>query len=1305
MKRFVLAVILCLGTLGMWAVPAKRITMEVKQPDGSVLTLTQGGDEYFSYLMTEDGVMVKRINDAYYYLSVVNGEVQPLSYLAHEKSMRSVEEERIVEMLPSSAEIFEVALREGARARRQRAAKAQKTAEVPSVGEVSVPVLLVQYTDVKFSSSDPKTTFEGHINGDDYKDEGGYGSVKEYFEDQSEGKFVPKFDVFGPITLGNKMEHYGGNDVNGEDKNARAMISEACKIANSQENIDFSRYDNDGDGYVDIVYVIYAGYGEASNINVLENTIWPHQWNLETGLDLDGVKVSKYACNNELNGYQGSTIDGIGTFCHEFSHCLGLPDFYPTNNTNAFGMESWSLMHYGNYSNNGRTPCGYTGYEKEFLGWKELVVLDAPTDVTLLPTNEGGVSYKIVNDANPDEYYVVENRKRTKWDQFLPAEGMLVIHVDYKASEWQNNFVNNYPEHQRMTIIPADNKLTKESQSGDTYPGTTGNTELTSTSKPAATVYMGDYMGKDITDISMNDGVVTFSFMKGALPVPVQHEATEVTSSGFTMSWDPAPGVQEYEVQLAILEENPYMLDEDFNNVTKGNTDIGSLLDTYTNNRGWMGMNIFGLDGAIRMGKPNEEGALMYPHLECDSSVFTVLFTIKKSEPADNDAYMIMAVGDEAWGNGLYGFGIPVDNDDWTTYFVVMDTIGQDSYFYLDTRDNDKTAGKECLRVDIDDIYLLAGDYTDEFTGGGDNAPRKLPMPTPGRSKVQATNIARMAKASAQRTGDENQEDSVATEKRYYATTIHKAITTDLTYRFDNLDGGRYRSLVRSVNDSVYSRISNAVEVEIVDSMLPKAEVALDVTIHNDSVTFIVEDSTLTIFYTLDGTVPTGYGLRYEAPFELTEKATIRVMGRKEGHRRSDLYKYDNWFEQDGATYRIGSTVTPVAYVSEAMEGNDAKAYAGHVVVGNEVIYDSLVYTVKGIEDYAFRNAVAMRTLTVCSDSLQFVGEGLFLGCKNLNAVVWDTDQPLTDVAFDAAGYNNLLVYLFDGMTFDHPLLASHGMTVVQDGACDTLVLSSQYPFYAPLPFTANHITYSRNFAQSTGFNTSAGWETITLPFDVQRFEHKVKGAIAPFGVEAAHNFWLAQPTEAGFAPATTLRANLPYIIAMPNNKEYGDFSMSGQVTFSADNATVHATDALDTLATGQYMLVPTYDKVEANKSIYALNVGVKHDKEAPGSVFAPGKYTVNPFSAYVLPAQGIQKAPYFRVQMQDDVEEPMNDISVMVEGGIVYVILPEARPITVYDLTGRRVAVVAGQEGVNVIPNLHAGFYMVEKTKVYVKR
>ena len=1314
MKRCLIALMLVACTLGLWAVPAKRITHMVKQPDGTLLTLTQGGDEFFHYLITDDGVAVKKQGVGYYYATIADGRVVASHQLAHSRDTRTAVEARFVANMPSIQDMREVALQSAVAPSRTRAAKApHRAAEVPVHGEVHVPVLLIQYSDVKFASADPAATFELHVNGDDYKDEGGYGSVKEYFEDQSEGKFMPKFEILGPVTLNNKMEYYGGNDENGSDRRPIEMIREACKLANA--SADFSKFDNNGDGYVDIVYAIYAGYGEASNVSTLENTIWPHQWYLDTPLSLDGVQISKYACNNELDGDSGSQIDGIGTFCHEFSHCLGLPDFYPANGTNGFGMNAWSIMDYGCYNDGGHTPCGYTGHELDFLGWKELVLLDAPTDVSLQPMSEGGVAYKIVNDANPNEYYVVENHKRTRWDEHVPAEGMLVIHVDYLESAWQNNSVNNAPSHQRMTIIPADNKRAAASLAGDTYPGSSGNTSLTAVSTPAAECFVGDYMGKDITDISIQDGIVTFSFMKGALLVPEQQAVSDVTESGFTMNWKQVPGIKEYEVQLDLLEENPFVLDEDFDKVKKGTSDIGPTMDKYTNQQGWNGKGIFGLDEAIRIGSASSEGYLFSPRLECDSSRVTLLFAIKQSETSDKDPFVVLAVGDETWGNSLYGYSITVTDKEWTSYFLVLDSIGPRPFLYLDTRKNPENP-KAATRVDFDEIYVLDGDRSAELLGEDEEsdstsqAPRRvMPVKAAQRVRSMATwQTSRMPANSYRQVDEENtaeQQNDTLKKKRYYATTIHTARTSALDYRFENLDGGLYRASLRSVRDSVYSRYSNTQDVEIVDSLLPQA-ISPRIYMNADSVYVEVDDSSAVLYYTLDGTMPTAYAQRYTGPFELKDKAEVNVIARKPAHRRSDVEGFRNWFVADGATYRIESTVNPQASVSEFRNGNTASGYVGYFVVGDSVIADSTAYLLTGIDKGAFRNATALRSIQVEGTALRSVGDSLFHGCTALNAVVWDIDLPLQASMFDQKSYHNLLVYLPGAMDFSHPLVGEHAMTLVRDGACDTLLLAYQYPFYAPRTFTASHVSYSRLFTQTTGMGSSAGWETMALPFDVQRVEHAIKGELAPFGADASsHHFWLSEWSDNGFVPATSIQANTPYLLSMPNNSEYGDYSLNGAVTFSADNAVIDSSDALVVPANAQYRFVPSYAMVEANDSVYALNTGVRYGEYVAGSVFVPDNYAVNPFSAYLLPQENAHRAPMYRIQPQDDVEEAVEHLEVRAEDGIVYITAPEPCAVVIYDMSGRQVRTVQCATGVNEVLHLSTGIYLIEKNKVYVQR
>lgn len=1311
MKKIVLTLTLCIWVLSLWAVPAKRITITIQQPDGTELTLTQCGDEHLHYFLTDDNVMVLRSADAFYYAKADNGRLMPSEHLAHHSDNRTAEEQALVESLAAST-MTDHAVEQRVAARRAR--QMRKSNTVPTQGEVHVPVLLLQYSDVKFSFSDAADIFDDQFNADNYKATGGYGSVKEYFEDQSGGKFIPKFDIIGPVTLSQKMEYYGGNDEEGNDKRPREMVSEACKLANAEA--DFSKYDNNGDGYVDFLYVIYAGYGEASNISKLESTIWPHAWYIDP-LKLDGVNISRYACSNELNGDQGAEQCGIGTVCHEFSHCLGLPDFYPTNGTSGFGLQTWSLMHSGNYNNNSHTPCGYTAYEKEYLGWIEMEELNEEANVTLRPLSEGGKAYKIVNDANPDEFYVVENRKLSQWDEFIPAGGMLVMHIDYMASAWENNSPNNDPNHQRVTIIPADNKLTEVTLSGDTYPGSSGNTELTSTSTPPARVYIGDYMQKDITNITDNEGVITFSFMEGALPAPRTLEVTDTFQQGFTVAWKQAQGISEYEVQLDLLEENPFILDEDFSKVKKGQSDIGTSLDRYTNQRGWRGKNIYGLDGAIRMGSSTSNGGLMSPYLDCDSTCLTIIYTIRKSDPSDEDPFVIMAVGDDEWGNSLYGYGITVDDTEWGTYFLVMDTIGKSSYLYFDTRDDTETPVKESPRVDIDDIYVLAGDRSKELLGedepsdstAQDSAQKVLPIRV--ASKVQKWTMGTMAKSMAYRADTTDNTDSIETDsvvpetkKRYYVTPIHTARTTDLTYTFENLDGGRYRASVRSVKDSLLSRYSNYQEVEIVDSMLPPT-ITPEIYIDNDSVFIQVDDSTAIIYYSLDGTTPTAYATRYDAPFGLKEKASIVAIARKEEHRRSEYKVFDNWFTADGFTYRAQSTVDSLYCITEAYGGNTSKSYAGHITIGNTVQHDTTTITLTGIDSHAFRNATALRSITIEGTGWQHIGDSLFHGCKNLNAVTWEVESPLTPSNFDNSSYNNLLLYLPSSMAFEHPLVRSHRMTVVKDGACDTLLLDKAYPFYAPQAFTAAHASYSRFFTQSTGYGESAGWETIVLPFDVEQVTHVSKGDIAPFGIDANHNFWLAELSETGFTPSTALRANTPYIISMPNNTVYGDNSISGQVTFAADNTVIHATDALSTPEGDGFLFVPTFDQVTANDSVYALNIGKRHGSYAAGCIFAPSMFDTAPFSAYISPASTIQGAPIYRIQMQPDVEEAAPEFSIVAADGVVYLTLPEARTITVYDITGRQVCTVACHAGTNTVGHLDEGIYLIEKTKVFVKR
>ena len=422
-------------------------------------------------------------------------------------------------------------------------------------------VILAEFQDVKFKSTNDQEKYLKIMNEPGYTTpEGFMGSVSDYFRDQSGGLFDLQFDVVGPYTASKTASYYGKNDKDGNDEYAHLLIVEMCKAADADVN--FVDYDWDGDGEAEEVFVVYAGKGEADTDGA--SYIYPHMWTLtEAGvgpLKFDGTLVDIYACANELT-YRGA-INGIGTFCHEFSHCMGFPDFYDITYSGLFGMGDFDLMSGGNYAGNGFRPVGYTAYEKMMCGWTIPIVL-GDEDVTvdsMAPISRQGDTYIIYNEAYPDEYYLIENRQKTGWDADYPAKGLLITHVDYDEEVWYNNIPNSIltrqealdwgltagNDHQRMTLFHADNDddtkywneyggyHTKSTVSTDLYPYRQ-NDSLTATSKPAATLFHRNTEGIKkmrgaITHIKQNsDKTMSFTY-RAPVNVPVAIRETPATT-------------------------------------------------------------------------------------------------------------------------------------------------------------------------------------------------------------------------------------------------------------------------------------------------------------------------------------------------------------------------------------------------------------------------------------------------------------------------------------------------------------------------------------------------------------------------------------------------------------------------------------------------------------------------------------------------------------------------------------------------------------------------------------------------------
>ena len=375
------------------------------------------------------------------------------------------------------------------------------------------------------------TTFQHLFNDIGYLDEINIGSVRDYFFDQSYGQFDFSFDIVGPVTMKDSLYHYGRNNLNGDDIHPAVMVAEAVKML--EDEIDFSQYDWDGDGEVEQVFFIHAGYDEAQSHT--RDDIWSHAWTLSEAqeeddgdgpVEVDGVIIDSYATGAELRGRHGYSLTGIGTACHEFSHCFGLPDFYDTAGGN-FGMNTWSLMDYGEYNGDGGNPVGFTSYERMFCGWLSPIELINPVQVEDMPALPSEpICYILRNSGKADEYYLLENRQKEGWDKLIGGHGLLVLHVDYDSLAWANNVVNTVRSHQRMTIIPADGILYSATLAGDPWPGTDGKkTELSDVSSPAATLYNpnaeGDLlMHHALTNISeSSDGLISFIFDEKALGI------------------------------------------------------------------------------------------------------------------------------------------------------------------------------------------------------------------------------------------------------------------------------------------------------------------------------------------------------------------------------------------------------------------------------------------------------------------------------------------------------------------------------------------------------------------------------------------------------------------------------------------------------------------------------------------------------------------------------------------------------------------------------------------------------------------
>lgn len=1250
------------GILTSVAVPAKRVTRTVTQPDGSQVTVTLRGDEFFHYYTLPDGTPVKPDK---------TGRYVPYT------------EQELTNLRRQSQQAY-------TRSDGQTGPRKAGISKNPK-GTQRVLVLLVQYADVKFSQENPQETFTKHLNGENYSSNGGYGSARDYFIAQSGGIFIPQFDVYGPYTVSHNMEYYGGNSDRGGDKAAGEMVKEAVTLANS--DINYRNYDTDRDGVVDFCYVIYAGYAEAQGGG--ENTVWPHKWELSSAtgsaVKLDGVQINEYACSSELTGNSGKTIDGIGTICHEFSHCLGLPDFYDTESDN-FGMFTWSLMDYGCYNENGNTPCAYTAYEKDFLGWIDIETLSEESTVTLAPLSEGGKAYRIESSENTDEYYIVENIQQTGWNRAALGHGMLVMHVDYKQTAWIGNTVNNYtPE--RMTIVPADNERRRNfsNASGDPYPGTSGNTELTDYSQPAALTNAGNSFSQPITEIEEKDGIITFSFMKGCGDAPEVLDARNITSCSFDARWKLFFNIDSYLLEVFHIvggesdqsKWNAGLLSSQgelvqtivTENVVQPVTNLepGELycyrLRCYKNGI------LSAYSGLSFVQLAEDDGLLTAPTLNEVKYLTDSTFLVSWQPVPDATAYVLEYEQTAAEGNNAKGDGTEILSESF---------------------DNVKTANGEITRVL--DIYTSAPDWRGQEIRGN-NACVQM-----GSEEENGYVITPYLPYSS---GYVTIQFSVAKYSNADERPIlHVCLATDADDMYYTDQVGAYITSTDFANYyCVLGPLDTSSHIAFISNTASDSE---------DRPMLLLDDITVIWgdIYGSKGLPPANLArfadnisdsqkIRWKTPepqrvpttakkyietedttwtFETTERSTfsLRVRAVKEAKYSaySNQQQYEaglTSFEENGLNYEILSkerkTVTLTAL-------RDGQLYEGDITVPETIIHKGETYAVTALSDSVFRGCTNLRSVVIPS-SITFAGSKIFKGCKKLTYVCWEGSAAIDSTDFVGTAYNTL-VYVNGDVVVD-----SKDVIVIRDGLADSITLNLNGSFVVPREFKANYIEYVKDFSQKNIIGTSSGWETLVLPFDVQKVECEDKGLLTPFGVDGSDNhFWLGQYNGSAFEYTQSIKANVPYVISFPNSSDYSEErNIAGSITFSADNALVKPTVDVARVNGASFDFVPVYEKVYKSENRYMLNTYDEAVKDVPpGGAFIGNRMSLRTFGAYMESKEKANAPKRFDIVF----EEPANDGSLPVENH------------DVFSVDGRRVRTKAEASQIGQTSGLQPGIYII---------
>ena len=511
------------------AVPADPTPVQVHQPDGSTLTVVLHGDEFFNYLTTSDGyTVVKNEKGFYTYARIDGNRLVAGDRVARDEKNRNAADRAALATLPKRLTTSAM-IEQGTKMlnRRNGLLRGVGNGGHMDYSKFRGLIILINYTDRKFEDYVPSNYevngfYNEMVNSHDYKGytlASGYkvdmmGSVRDYYYDNSFQQFDPSFDILGPVDV-----DFSCRDAH-QMSNCAPIFYAALEALDG--DVDFSQYDTDNDGTVDMVFFLVAGYGSDYSSND-RDYLWPHMYNLEDSPVLDGVNFSLYACSTGMYGaepefgFNRTTIAGVGTFCHEFSHVLGLPDLYDTDYAGSGGSSkhpmTWSIMASGFKNNYARNPAGYSLYERYALGFAQPIEITAEDTISIPALASSNMGYRL-NTLNADEYFLIENRQAIKWDKNIPGHGMLIFRVDStNVDVWENNQVNVDPNHMYYQLLRANFNGMNDS-GRDPFPGTSNVTSITNATEPSLRTWDGKLSPFAFTGITEADSVITFVVVK-----------------------------------------------------------------------------------------------------------------------------------------------------------------------------------------------------------------------------------------------------------------------------------------------------------------------------------------------------------------------------------------------------------------------------------------------------------------------------------------------------------------------------------------------------------------------------------------------------------------------------------------------------------------------------------------------------------------------------------------------------------------------------------------------------------------------